>query len=95
MEDLKFLDFSKEMLENVNSQNGFIEIESYREKSRKGETISYWKSIAAIQEWREHSAYLRAQKCGCNLAYANYPIKICEVQREYNFKRINVKAMNS
>ena len=95
MEDLKFLDFSKEMLENVNSQNGFIEIESYREKSRKGETISYWKSIAAIQEWREYSAHLMTQKYSRDVAYSNHTVKIYEVQREYNLRRTDVKDKNS
>ena len=47
------------MFKNVNYQNRFIEIESYREKSGKGVTISFQKSIAAIQEWKEHSAHLR------------------------------------
>ena len=95
MEDLKFLDFSKEMLENVNSQNGFIEIESYREKSSKGETISYRKSIAAIQEWREYSAHLKTQKYSRDLAYSNYTVKIYEAQREYNLKRADLEYKNS
>ena len=47
------------MFKNVNSQNGFIEIESHREKSGKGVNISFHKSIAAIQEWNEDSAHLR------------------------------------
>ena len=95
MEDLKYLEFSKEILENINPQNRFIEVESYREKSGKGVTISYWKSIADIQEWREHSAHLRVQKYGRDLAYFNYPNKICEVQREYNFKKTDVIDRNS
>jgi heme-degrading monooxygenase HmoA len=95
LEDLKYIEFSKKMLENVNSQNRFIEIESYREKSGKGVTISYWKSIAAIQEWREHSAHLRVHKYGCEVTYSNYSIKIWKVQREYNFKRTDVKDRNS
>ena len=95
IEDLKYLEFSKEMLENVISIKGFIKIESYRENSGKGVTISYLKSIAAIQEWREHSAHLNAQKFGREVAYSNYTIKICEVQREYNFKITDVKERNS
>ena len=95
IEDLRYLEFSKEMLENVISTKGFIKIESFRENSEKGVTISYWKSIAAIQEWREHSAHLIAQKYGREvLAYSNYTIKICEVQREHNFKRTDVKDRN-
>ena len=94
LEDLKYLEFSKEMLKNVNSQNGFIKIESYREKSGKGVTISFRKSIAAIPEWREHSSHLKAQKYGREVAYSNYTIKICEAQREYDFKRRDVKDRN-
>ena len=95
MEDLKYIDFSKKILENINSQNGFIEIESYREKSRKGVTISYWKSIPAIQEWSEYSTHLKTQKYSRDLAYSNYTVKIYEVQREYNLKRTDVKYKNS
>ncbi len=95
MEDLKYTDFSKEIFENINSQNGFIEIESYIEKSRKGVIISYWKSISAIQEWREYSTHLKTQKYSRYLAYSNYTDKIYEVQREYNLKRTNVKYKNS
>ena len=95
MEDLKYIYFSKEILENINSQNGFIEIESYREKSRKGVTISYWKSIPAIQEWREYSTHLKTQKYSRDVAYSNHTVKIYEVQREYNLRRTDVKDKNS
>ena len=83
------------MLENVISIKGFIKIESYRENSGKGVTISYWKSIAAIQEYREHLAHLITQKYCREAVYSNYTIKICEVQREYKFKRTDVKERNS
>ena len=82
------------MLENVISIKGFIKIESYIEKSGKDVTISFQKSIAAIQEWKEHSAHFRVQKYGREVAYSNYTIKICEAQREYDFKRIYVKDRN-
>ena len=35
VEDLRYLEFSKEMLENVISIKGFIKIESFRENSEK------------------------------------------------------------
>ena len=82
------------MFKNVNSQNRFIVIESNREKSGKGVTISFQKSIAAIQEWKEDSAHLREQKYGREVVYSNYTIKIYEAQREYDFKRIDVKDRN-
>ena len=94
MEDLKYLEFSKKMLENVIYIKGFIEIESYRENSGKEVTISFHKSIAAIQEWKEVSAHLRAQKYDSEVAYSNYTIKICEVQKGYDFKKTDVKHRN-
>ena len=63
-------------------------------KSGKGVNISFHKSIAAIQEWKEDSAHLRAQKYGREVVYSNYTIKICEAQRGYDFKRIDVKDRN-
>ena len=46
--DLKYLEFSKEILENAIYIKEFIGIESYRENSGKGVTISYWKTLASI-----------------------------------------------
>ena len=94
MEDLQYLEFSKKMLENVIYIKGFIEIESYRENSGKGVNIGYWETLSAIRQWKVHSAHLRAQKYGCEVVYSNYTIKICEVQKGYDFKKTDVKHRN-
>ena len=36
----------------------------------------------------------KGKKYGREVAYSNYTIKICEAQREYDFKRIDVKDRN-
>ena len=46
--DLKYLEFSKEILENAIYIKEFKGIESYRKNSGKGVTISYWKTLASI-----------------------------------------------
>lgn len=68
-------------------QPGFIGVESVRDASGSGITISYWESLEAIRGWKRNEAHLVAQEKGKQEWYANYSIKICKVEREYVFKR--------
>lgn len=43
---------------------GFLGIESVRDEHGTGITVSYWDSLAAIKEWKEHTAHQRVQKRG-------------------------------
>ncbi|MFQ3340906.1 MAG: heme-degrading monooxygenase HmoA [Flavobacteriaceae bacterium] len=42
------------MLKNVTHQNGFTEMESFKIFLEKIVTISYWKSMSTIHEWKEN-----------------------------------------
>lgn len=77
-----------EMAANVENlakqQPGFIGIDSAR--NAIGITISYWESLEAIQQWKQHTDHLVAQRKGIKDWYAYYNVKICKVEREYSFK---------
>lgn len=64
-------------------QDGFLGIESAKEHI--GITISYWSSLDAIQQWKQHTDHLVAQQRGKNEWYSWYKIRICKVEREYEF----------
>lgn len=66
-------------------QNGFIGIESARNSI--GITVSYWKSLEAIKEWKANYDHLIAQKKGRKQWYAAYKVRICKVEREYEFEK--------
>ena len=66
------------------SQEGFLGIESARNEI--GITVSYWESLDAIKNWKQHSEHLLAQQKGRTQWYNWYHVRICKVEREYDFK---------
>ena len=68
-------------------QEGFIGIDSARETV--GITVSYWDSLDAIKNWKQQSEHLQAQLQGRNNWYSWYNVKICKVEREYEFNASN------
>ena len=87
VEDSKYHEFSKQMLELVESAEGYLGMESYRETSGRGVTISYWSSLVAIKKWKENTQHLLAQRYGKEVAYSHFTTRICEVHREYHFDK--------
>ena len=87
IDDDKYHEFSNQMLELVQKADGFLGVESYREHSGRGVTISYWQSLLAIKKWKENAQHLLAQRYGKEIAYSQFTTRICEVQREYTFEK--------
>tara|TARA_R110001592_G_scaffold275836_1_gene542953 strand:- start:972 stop:1283 length:312 start_codon:yes stop_codon:yes gene_type:complete len=74
-----------EKMENLaKQQTGFIEIDSARDDV--GITVSYWESLEAIKNWKANTEHLLAQQKGREQWYNWYNVKICKVEREYEFK---------
>ncbi|MCT4628860.1 antibiotic biosynthesis monooxygenase [Winogradskyella sp.] len=66
-------------------QEGFIGIESAR--NGVGITVSYWESIEAIKNWKANTKHVFAQQKGREQWYNWYNVRICKVEREYEFLR--------
>lgn len=64
-------------------QPGYLGIESAREEI--GITVSYWESLEAIKNWKSNLDHLKAQNQGRAKWYSWYKIRICKVEREYEF----------
>ena len=64
-------------------QSGFLGIESARNDI--GITVSYWESETAILAWKANTDHQMAQKLGREKWYKSYHIRICKVEREYNY----------
>ena len=83
-EDAKGYDQMAETMETLaNQQPGFIGIESVREQI--GITISYWKNLEDIKNWKSNVDHQLAQKLGKEKWYESYKVRICIVEREYEF----------
>ncbi|HKK13023.1 MAG TPA: antibiotic biosynthesis monooxygenase [Flavobacteriaceae bacterium] len=54
-------------------------------KNEVGITVSYWKSLEAIKHWKQQAEHVEAQQKGRNNWYSWYHIRICKVERDYEF----------
>ncbi|AUC82865.1 antibiotic biosynthesis monooxygenase [Lacinutrix sp. Bg11-31] len=66
-------------------QNGFISIDSA--KNEIGITVSYWENLEAIKNWKQQTDHLLAQQKGIKDWYTWYNVRICKVEREYEFNK--------
>jgi len=73
------------MITLAKQQEGFIGVESAR--SEIGITVSYWKDIDSIRNWKQNIDHLEAQQQGREQWYQSYTTKICLVEREYSFEK--------
>jgi len=68
-------------------QPGFLGVESVRDASGAGITVSYWSSLEAIHNWKQNESHQIAQGKGKSDWYENYTVRICKVEKEYSFDR--------
>lgn len=73
------------MVEIAKEQEGFLGVESAR--SDVGITVSYWRDLASIQNWKNNLDHLQAQKMGKQKWYESYKVRIALVEREYSFEK--------
>ncbi len=64
-------------------QPGYLGIDSAR--SGIGITISYWRDLESIRQWKTHANHLMAQQLGRERFYRQYTVRIARVEREYDF----------
>ena len=79
-------DMSEKMVALAGTQPGFLGLESAREgdDSGLGITVSYWKDLASIAQWKAHAEHLHAQKLGHEKWYSAFTTRIAYVEREYS-----------
>jgi len=82
-DDSGYQKMAEQMEALAKKQPGYIGIESAKEAI--GITVSYWESLDAIKNWKENSAHLFAQEKGKSDWYSWYKVRICKVEREYEF----------
>lgn len=76
---------SEQLVELANKQPGFLGIESARKEM--GITVSYWKDMESIKNWKNHITHTDARKKGREKWYKSFKVRICKVEKEYGFER--------
>lgn len=71
------------MIELASRQPGFLGVESVRTATGFGITVSYWASLEAIANWRNHPEHHVAQATGRTKWYSRYETRIARVERAY------------
>jgi heme-degrading monooxygenase HmoA len=74
---------ARRMVELAAQQPGFLGVESAR--SDLGITVSYWASLEAIAAWKAESEHRVAQATGRSQWYESFTVRVCRVERDYNF----------
>jgi len=75
------------MEELVAAQNGFLGVESARNET--GITVSYWRDLEAIKNWKENSEHSLAREKGRKEWYSHFKTRIARVERDYEFEMHN------
>ena len=71
------------MVQLAHGMPGFLGVESVRDATGLGITVSYWRDEAAIKAWREHAEHRVAQATGKRIWYDDYFLRVAKVERAY------------
>lgn len=71
------------MVELASQQPGYLGMESVRNASGLGITVSYWSSEEAIRAWRANAEHKLAQERGRSNWYEHFEVRIAKVERAY------------
>lgn len=80
-----YFEMANRMEKLAKTQEGFLGVDSAR--NDVGITVSYWESLEAIKSWKQNSEHLLAQEKGIKDWYSWYNVRICKVEREYEFNK--------
>ena len=73
------------MEELAKKQDGYLGIESAR--NELGITVSYWRDLEAIKNWRNNTEHTLAREMGRAKWYETFKLRICKVERDYGFEK--------
>jgi heme-degrading monooxygenase HmoA len=69
------------MVELAAQQPGFLGVESVRDASGLGITVSYWSSLEAIAAWKANAEHRVAQRSGRKKWYGHFELRVARVER--------------
>ncbi|MBK6762879.1 MAG: antibiotic biosynthesis monooxygenase [Micrococcales bacterium] len=64
-------------------QPGYLGIDSVRDESGEGITVSYWADEDSARAWKRVAGHVEAQRLGRTRWYSQYRVIVAEVTREY------------
>ncbi len=83
--DAGYGEVADKMVESASKIDGFLGVESLRDDSGFGMTVSYWKTLESIEHWKQHQGHMNAKISGKKLWYSEYKLRICKVEMDNHF----------
>ena len=80
-------DMAERMAALANQQPGYLGVESTRDESGFGITVSYWESEEAIRQWKHNAEHQVARQKGRTDWYQHFELRIAKVERAYGMGR--------
>ena len=65
-------------------QPGYLGVESTRDSTGLGITVSYWRDQDALRKWKTVAEHLLAQKLGKTRWYDHYRLRVARIERQYS-----------
>lgn len=84
--DQGYGEMGERMVELASKQPGFLGVESVRGQDGVGITVSYWESLEAIKDWKDHAIHKIAQNKGKTQWYRRFGIRVSKVERDRFFE---------
>ena len=75
---------SDRMAELAQQQPGYLGLESVRGEDGIGITVSYWRDLESIRNWKAHAEHRLAQARGKAQWYSAYTTRVCRVEYDYS-----------
>lgn len=70
----------------ASAQAGYLGLESARDGTGLGVTVSYWKTLEDVHAWRDVLEHRAAQARGRDTWYAAFELRICRVESARSFE---------
>lgn len=83
--DNGYSEMSDKMIELASQEDGFLGVESAREEY--GITVSYWKDLESINNWRNNMAHKIAKERGRKEWYLQFKMRIAKVELDTQFSK--------
>ena len=78
-----YAETAERMMALARQQPGFLGVESVHEGDT-GVTVSYWKDLDSIRNWKMNAEHRAAQKNGMENWYSAYTTRIALVEKDYS-----------
>jgi heme-degrading monooxygenase HmoA len=83
-----YLEVAAELKPLLEQIDGFISVERFQSLSQPNKllSLSFFRDEQAVQQWRQLTQHRTAQSKGRDGIFADYRLKVAEVQRDYGMR---------